>query len=797
MKVTYRWLQEHVPLDRGPEDVAEGFTMRGFAVDALVRQSDLYRGIVVAEVLSVAPLAGGGALSVCEVTDGAATLRVVCGAPNVRPGGLYPLAVPGSLLPGGRPVETAEIRGVPSQGMLCSGRELRLSADASELLELEALAPGRPLAEALDLDDVVYEIDVGYNRPDCLSVFGLAREISALIGRPLRDPRTGPREPGPPIEAQLAVEIEDLADCPRYGARVLTKVGVGPSPEWLARRLFLVGQRPLNNVVDATNYTLLTYGQPIHAFDLRALRGARLCVRRGREGERLRTLDGVERAPGPGTLVIADAERAVAIAGIMGGEETEVTEATREVALESAHFAPPLVQLGRRRLGLFTEASMRFERGIDPEGVIPSLDFVAGLIAELTGGWVSAGRMERGRGSEEPVRLAFDPAAPARLTGAEITAAEARVCLEKLGFEWKTDERRALVEVPAWRGDIHREVDLVEEVARSYGYDKIPERQWNGSGLMATRGAWERLASALRQALTGFGWDEAVTPSLASPEEAALSEWLDEDDPTWQVTNPPSRELSCLRRSALLPLLRAVAHNRNRGTGDVRLFEIGKIFSRRPAPLGSERWMLAGAATGAGRPPHWSEPAGALDLYDVKGVLEGVIGILRIDSHEVRCYHGPGFERSAALEYLHRGSRFALAGQVDPVWAGRFGIDAPVFGFVADGVRLEQALGERPVFREPSRFPSVRRDLAFIVPETVAHETVAAAVRASGGEWVTQVRLFDLYRGEKLGAGRKSLAYALTFQSQRRTLTDAEVDAAVEAVIRHVTGTLGATHRAF
>jgi len=796
MKVTYRWLQEHVPLDRGPEELAEGFTMRGFVVDALASQREIYRGVIVGEVRAVTPL-GRGALSVCEVTDGSETLRVVCGAPNVRVGGLYPLATPGSVLPGGRAVETAEVHGVLSHGMLCSGRELELSSDASTLLELEGVVPGRLLAEALELDDTVYDIDVGYNRPDCLSVFGLAREISALIGRPVRDARGAPREPGPAVETQLAVEIEDVADCPRYGARVLTKIAVGSSPEWLARRLFLVGQRPVNNVVDATNYTLIAYGQPIHAFDLATLSGARLCVRRARDGERLRTLDGAERMLTPEVLVIADAERAVAVAGVMGGEETEVTAATQEVALESAHFAPQRVQIGRRKLGLVTEASIRFERGIDPNGVLPSLDYVAGLIAETTGAWISAGRVERGRGSEEePVRLAFDPSAPARLTGAEISPAEVRVHLEKLGFEWKAEGDRALVGVPAWRADVRREADLVEEVARSHGYDRIPERQWNGSGVAATKTETERVVTAVRRALLGFGWDEAVTPSLVSPEEAALSEWLGDDDPPWELLNAQSRESSCMKRSALLSLLKAIAHNRNRGTGDVRLFEVGKIFSGRPAPLGSERWMIAGAAIGHRRPPHWSEPSETIDLYDVKGVVEALLGLLRIDSPEVRCYDGSGFERSAGLEYLHRGSRFALAGRVEAAWTGRFGIDAPVYGFVADGARLEQALGERPVFREPSRFPSVRRDLAFIVPDRLAHETVAAAIAASGGELVTQVRLFDLYSGEKLGAGRKSLAYAVTFQSNRRTLTDAEVDASVEAIVRHVTDTLGAVHRA-
>jgi phenylalanyl-tRNA synthetase beta chain len=454
------------------------------------------------------------------------------------------------------------------------------------------------------------------------------------------------------------------------------------------------------------------------------------------------------------------------------------------------------VRSGARALGLSTEASTRFERGIDPDGVMPSLDFVAGLIAEVSGGWVSRGRMDRGRGGEEPVRLPFDPSAPARLTGADIAPSEVRIHLEKLGFEWKSDGNRAMVQVPTWRGDVRREADLVEEVARSYGYDRIPERQWNGSGVGARRSGAEKIQALLGDTLVGFGWDEAATPSLVSPEESALSEWLAENEGPWEVSNAPSREVSNLRRGLLPSLLRAAAHNLNRSTSDVRLFELGKIFTRQPSPLGTEHLLLGAVATGRRRAEHWGEEAAEFDLYDIKGVVEAVLGILRIDSCEIRCYDGPGFDRQASLQYLHRGSRIALAGRVDPAWAGRFGIEAPVFALAADCMRLGQALGGRPVFREPSRFPSVRRDLAFIVPESVAHGDVASAIRASGGELVTQVRLFDLYSGEKLGAGRKSLAYAVTFQSKGRTLTDREADAAVEAIVRHVTGTLGAIHRA-
>jgi phenylalanyl-tRNA synthetase beta chain len=381
------------------------------------------------------------------------------------------------------------------------------------------------------------------------------------------------------------------------------------------------------------------------------------------------------------------------------------------------------------------------------------------------------------------------------LVGTEIPAGEVRLHLEKLGFGWKAEGKRALVEVPSWRPDVRREADLIEEVARSHGYDAIPERQWNESGMSASRHPMQDTEARARGVLLGFGWDEAVTTSLVSAEEAGMSEWLGPDAPPWTVRNASSREEACLRRSVLPGLLRALARNLNRGAADVRLFEVGKVFSSRPGPLGSERVVLSAAATGARRGSHWSERPTPLDFYDIKGALEGIVEALGIDSCQAHCYHGEGFEEGAGLDYLLGGERCGVAGEIARSWRERYGIGEPVFGFSVDLSRFAPGRKEHRVFREPSRFPSVRRDLAFVVPETQTHEQVARAIRESGGDLVVQVRLFDVFSGGGLGSGRRSLAYAVTFQSMSRTLTDAEVDAAEETIVRHVAAALGATRR--
>jgi phenylalanyl-tRNA synthetase beta chain len=809
MKLPMSWLRDWIAVDASAEQVAEALTRRGFYVEGIESSGVEHPGVVVARVLEVARHPNADKLTVCTVEAGAEPLTIVCGAPNVRAGMVAPLAVIGARLPGGLVIKKSKLRGVESQGMLCASDELALGDDHSGIVDLEAylgsgegLRSGRPLDELLPPPDAVLEIEIPFNRPDGLGVAGLAREVKAAF-------RLGW---SPAAEERLAglwagaddfdLELEDREGCPRYIAQAVEDVRIAPSPPWLQRRLEAMGQRPINNVVDVTNLVLFELGQPLHAFDLDRL-GPAVRVRRARAGERLVTLDGKDRVLEPEVLVIADAMMPVALAGILGGAATEVTDSTTRLLLECAWFDPRRIRRGSRALGLSTEASKRFERGVDPQGGAAATARFLGLLAEVSPGvrLGSARGLAYGPAVRPPLTLRGSRCA--RVIGITVPRDEAVAHLEALDFDvavppaapasdtdWAVE-----VAAPGWRPDVGCEDDLVEEVARSHGYDRLPDPPLETHGVRAERSPIERTVQRARRAMLARGLSEACTTTLVSEREALATAALLGAAPESLVrlSNPLSREGEVLRPNLVAGLLRACAYNLRQGAPAVRLFEVGAGFAAGPAALPVETLMLAAVVAGP-RYAHAHDAAQQpVDFDEAKGLWEAWLEEMGVDTPEWRAYAAAGWKPGASAEVAAGTSRIAWAGSLGQPLLRAWEIEGPVHLFT---VQLEPlATSARSARLDlPGRFPLVSRDLAFFVPVACTHRELEAALVAAAGERLAAIELFDVYAGPGTPEGMKSLAYALRFGHPDRTLQETEVqtiqDRMVAAVARAMGGRL-------
>lgn len=821
MRVPLSWLRDYVDVDLTPEQLAERLTLLGMEVGSIERWGSDWRQVVVGELLSVEKHPRADRLSLTTVTLGEGEpLEIVCGATNIAVGQRVPVALPGAVLPGDRRIERTEKMGVVSNGMLCSGDELNLTADADGILILPADAPlGVPLVDLYG--DVVLDVDVKPNRGDALSLVGLAREVAAATGTTVRWPPTEPTEDGPPITDLLAVDVRDEELCPRFVGRWLGGLTVGPAPEWVQMRLRAAGQRPVSNVVDATNYVMLELGKPIHAFDATAVAAdggrRRIVVRRAVPGERLETLDHVVRELDAEALVIADPARPLAIAGIMGGAASEVGGATTEVIVESAIFDPISIRRTGQRHGLRSEASLRFEKGQEVRLARIGADRAARLIAEWAGGTVARGRVDTNPGEPEPATVAFRPARVNRLLGTALAADDQVALLGRVGFETvpvpgrtrvplaggpqplATDaaaDEALLAVVPTWRRDIAIEADVAEEVARVHGYERIPA-SLPDTPMPAWRPQPFELRDRVRETLAGAGLTEVVTHALVSPRIAETFAWetplpaveggSPEGGRRITVTNPLSSEHSVLRPSLVGSLVGVVSTNLRHGRADVTIFEVGKGYGadgRTPR----EWWRLGLAGTGAGEPPAWNRVGRPYDLDDAKGAVELVARRLRTDP--------PRYAPLRGEPLLHPGRAAVVTATRDgaTVLAGWIGELHPAIAEAWDlrGARVVVAEldlaglggGRLPDVRAvaPSRHPAVERDLAIVVDEDREAVAVIDSIRAAGGPHLVDATLFDVYRGAPLESGEKSLAVRLVFRAPDRTLTEAEVDAAIDAV---------------
>jgi phenylalanyl-tRNA synthetase beta chain len=776
MDVSYRWLKALAPSITGtPREIAERLAMLGAPVDEIVNLGGELGDVLIARVAEVRPHPNADRLRVCTVDAGTGEpLQVVCGAPNVEAGRFYPFAPVGATLPGGMEIKQAKLRGESSEGMLCSARELGLGRDHAGLMTLAGdYPPGARFRETLGFDDWRLVVDVTPNRGELLSHLGIARELApggvddiALPAFPkaakLKLPCRSARREGEC--ASIHVEIEDVDGCPRYMGAIVHGVKVGPSPEWLATRLRSVGQRPINNVVDATNYVLQELGQPLHAYDLHRLKGEEVVIRRARAGESLTTLDGVERALEAADLVIADAERAVGLAGVMGGENSEVGEGTTDVFLECALFDAKVVRKATRRLGMSTDASYRFERGVDPEGQPEALQRAVQLILAVAGGQVVAAIDVDPKPFDRPV-IAVRPERVARVLGVPVDAAEIDRLLDPLGFEVKKSQP-VRVTVPGYRYDVRTEIDVIEEIARRRGYGSFADALLPFRPSVVPEDPQVAVVRRMRELFVRWGFLEAVTLPF-TPETPGAA----------RVLNPLSQEDAFLRTSLLSTLLKRVEHNFAHGVRDVRLFEIGTVFQASAKGAATEERRVAAAFSGARAPAHWSGPAGAWDAYDLKALLEELAAEHPGGRVEVADLGGAsGFVVRSGSSVVARG-REAPAGMVDaPAWA------APV-------LLLEATLPAVAADRRAKKYaplpthPASERDLALLVPFAVTAAELEGTIRGAAGALLEAVFPFDLYEGKGLPEGTRSLAWRLRFRAPERTLTDGEVDASVNAVL--------------
>ena len=786
MKFSENWLRDivEIPVERAA--LARALTMIGHEVEVLTPLSDGLDGVVVGEIVAAERHPDADRLQVCKVDAGRGEpLQIVCGAPNARVGLKAPLATVGARLPGGTVIKAAKLRGIESNGMLCSAKELGLDTDASGLMELPPGAtPGLPLAEYLGLPDASFELGLTPNRPDCLGMLGLAHDVAALFGTTVELPPSDAVAAGG--TAQRGVRLDAGADCPRYLGRVVEGVDArAPTPLWMAERLRRAGLRPISAVVDVTSYVMLELGQPLHAFDNDLLEGD-IVVRHAHAGERLALLDGSDATLDEGFLVIADAARPLAVAGVMGGHDSRVTDATANVFLESAHFAPAAIMGKARKLGLHTDASHRFERGVDPQLPQRALERATELLVAIAGGTpgpVSVAERPGDLPVRAPVTLRRERLA--RILGIRVDDAEVARILAALDMAVAATGDGWQATPPSRRFDIEREEDLVEEIARIHGYDRIPTRAPAGELALAMESEQRVPALAVAEQLVARDYREAICMAFVGADR--LRDW-GLDDGSVALANPLSADLAVMRPSLLPGLVEALRHNRARQQQRVRLFEIGDVFSQGtgdgaepPAPR--ESTSVAMAACGTAAAEQWGEPARPLDFHDIKGDLAS---LLELGGESSRW----SFDGDSLPHWLHpgRGARVlrdgvavGVIGALHPQLAAALdlGTDVHVAELALDPLRDRGLPQARPV----PRFPSVRRDIAVELPDSVTWATVAQSVRATLGERLDALHLFDRYSGKGLGDGRKSFAMGLILQDASRTLTDEDADRCVAEAV--------------
>ena len=809
MNVTLNWLKTYINFAFAPSELAERLTMLGIEVESIKHLGAELAGVVVGKVNAITPHPNADKLVVCQVDVGeAAELQIVCGAPNVQEGMQAPVATIGTALPNGLTIKRAKLRGTESHGMLCSEKELSISDDAAGLMELPAdFAAGTPLAEALGLDDVVMQLEITPNRADCLSLIGVAREIRADTGNPLKLPSSKGLSYGERIPTSVTIDAPAL--CPRYAARVIQGIQVGPSPEWLQRRLKSVGVGVINNIVDVTNFVLMEYGQPLHAFDYHKLAENRIVVRRAAEGELLMTLDEIERELTPDMLIIADAEKPVALAGIMGGYDSEITAETRDVLLESAYFNPASVRATSKALGIHTEASYRFERGTDPGAVIAALERAAQFITELAGGTICEGVVDVYPGKTPPCQIQLRPARVNFILGTAMEATEMVEILTRLGFHVApADADTYQVTVPTFRADVTREIDLIEELARVYGYDNIPTTLPKGDIPIPEPDVKTEVHQRVKRFLLASGMMEAVNYSFCAPscfDKIRMHE-KDARREAVQLRNPLSPEMSLLRTTLLPSLLENAQHNHNHQIDTIALFEMSTVFlveetpgdspDREVSPAGvGEPERVAGILAGHVGGGMYKNPYRAPDFFDIKGIVEGMLEVCGVTDYTLARTDEPTFHPGRNAAVLLSDERVGIFGEAHPAVLENYDLPYKAYLFELDLGALSAAATFSKRFEPISIYPKVQRDLAIVLDADIPADKPLALIYATGGELVESARLFDVYVGEPVPAGKKSLAYTIAYHSTTETLTDKTVNRLHERVVARLNRELGAELR--
>ena len=792
MRILTSWLKEFVAFKVPVKALAEDLTMLGLEVEEIESVHKGLDSVIIGHVEETIPHPRASHLKICRVSLGREEVQVVCGAPNVKEGQLVALARPGTVLPGDKVIRPTKIYGVRSEGMLCSGEELGIGHDSTGILVLEpgpGINVGRPLIEAMGIDDWVLDIGVTANRPDCLSVLGVAREVSAMYDIPLyRGQGSEVRTQG----SEIPISIENPELCRRYAAAVMEGVKVGPSPDWLITRLEASGIRSINNVVDATNYVLMEYGQPLHAFDLDRLIGPEVMVRTARSGETITTLDGRERELQSDMLVIADRERPIAIAGVMGGSETEVDVDTGQILLESAWFTPVQIRRTSRALKLSTEASYRFERGIDPNGVMRALYRVIGLIAQIAGGHL-VGTTDIYPRPYRDREVSLRPQRANRLIGIDIGSEKMADLLKRIGIKvlYAGDkEIRAIV--PSYRPDLKEEVDLIEEIARLYGFSNIPTLAPRARIVTQAPDLSQGLIKKIKNVLMAHGMTEVISYSFVSPRDID-SLGFSRDDPRMQIVkiqNPLSDDQSVMRTNLISSLMGAVARNQAHRNQDLALFELGAVFyNSTSGELPKEEQRLALLYTGSRHSDLWSGPKGQIDIFDLKGVLEGLFQAIRVSEWKVvsNTPHDPFYLPGSSARIVWRdGSVLGTFGEVAQDVLDAWDINGPIFVSDLSMDSIERASCRQITFCPLPRYPAVERDTAIVVSDQVSVQDLMDYISTKAPEVLEGVKVFDVYRGRPVPEGSKSIGLRFRYRAPDRTLSDQAVSKAHRRLIRSV-----------
>ncbi len=785
MKVSLSWLNNYIPIDKESySSIADSLTMVGLEVDSVTDRYDYLDSVVVGRIVNIKAHPNAEKLKVCDVDVGSRVIRVVCGAPNIHEDMAVPVALPGTRFPEGSVLEKGRIRNELSEGMLCSEAELGLGTDRSGVMILDQKQlTGDKLAKALELSDMVFEIDLTPNRPDCLSIIGIAREIAALQQTTIKYPETSLSDAGDKISDLTSITIKAPDLCPRYSARLVFDINIAPSPFWLQDRLMSVGLRPINNIVDITNFVLMETGQPLHAFDFDRLSDHRIVVRQAKKGETFITLDKKEHLLTPDMLMICDGEKPVALAGIMGGHNSEVTESTTRVLIESAYFTPVGIRKTSKKLGISSESSHRFERGVDPEGIITALNRAAQLMSELDGSNLIEGIIDNYSKINSAGPITLNVGHTNRLLGTSFDQDKIENLLKSIEFNVeKTGNDELAVVPPSFRVDIARPVDLIEEIARLSGYNNIPTTYPLIPAEARHPEKQFRLRNRLKKIMTGFGFTETINYSFINRLycDSLRLESADQRRNMVNILNPLTEEQAVMRTSLIPGLLETIHRNIAQQTKSLRLFEVGKIYiNREKDNLPEEIEMLAGIWTGSRTNASWYSKESGCDFFDIKGVVEGLLNRVKIDRIKFTCmpdnsctYTRPGH----TAQILQEKKLIGLAGEIHPQVLRNFDLKQAAFIFELDLKAISDLIPETIRSKPIPKFPSISRDITIIIDKDLESSKPLEAIRKSGDKLIENLYLFDVFEGDTIPQNKKSISLRITYRSKHKTLEDDEVN---------------------
>lgn len=798
MQVSIKWLKDYIDFTETPEQLADKLTMAGIPVENVVDPGEGLEKVVTGRIEKLEPHQNSDHLQICTMNVGLAeNIIIVTGAQNVAEGQVVPVAMVGAHLPNGMKISKGKLRGVASNGMLCSAQELKLDLEKlpeeqkTGIFILPSDTPvGIPAKDVLGLNDVVLEFELTANRADCFSVFGLVREIAAITGNKPHFPEIKVNEDdNTKLNDIFSVEIADPDLCSRFSTRMLKNVKIGPSPEWMQQRLEGAGIRSINNVVDVTNFVMIELGHPMHAYDYDKITGKKLIARRAIEGEELHTLDDTSRKAKGEMLVIADSEKAAGLAGIMGGFETEITDTTTTVVLESADFYGPCIRRTARACGLSSEASGRFERGVDSETTIKALDRAAQLLQEMGACTVCEGIVDVYPNPKQANYVTFTPEQINNHLGTNIAKDVMLNIITSVGFDVTKDENDEItVKVPSWRNDVTCMADISEEIARLHGFDKIKSTLPNGVSMQGTQSAKQTFIDKVKASLSSQGLYETISFALTN-EETFNKLNIPQDSPLRKavpIMNPLSDEYPLVRTTLLSSIFDNLARNLARKNDDVALFEVGSVFFPKTLPvteLPDEVVKIAGAITGRRNAQGWNQTNDMVDFYDAKGIIEELLANLRVTRYTVEA--GTHYAMHPGKTALFKKGRdiIATVGEVHPAVLSAYGITKPVYIFELDATTVMKYMAKDLKYKALPKYPATSRDLAMLVDVDVNAADIEKAMTKAAGQNLTQITLFDVYTGKQVEEGKKSLAFSLTFQSNDKTLTDAEIDPAIEKIV--------------